>query len=51
MNHKPYKIVGICGSLRAKSTNLGALKYAGQTLINKGAQFEILNYNDFPVYI
>ena len=45
-----YKIVGICGSLRAKSTNLTALKLAGETLQSNNVDFEILNYNDLPVY-
>ena len=45
-----YKIVGICGSLRAKSTNLTALKIAGEALQSQNVVFEILNYNDFPVY-
>ena len=45
-----YKIVGICGSLRAKSTNLTALKLAGETLQGSNVNFEILNFNDLPVY-
>ena len=45
-----YKVVGICGSLRAKSTNLTALKIAGEALSVHNVVFEILNYNDFPVY-
>ena len=45
-----YKIVGICGSLRAKSTNLTALKIAGEALQAKNVVFEILNFNDLPVY-
>ena len=45
-----YKIVGICGSLRAQSTNLSALKIAGEALQSKNIEFEILNYADLPVY-
>ena len=45
-----YRIVGICGSLRAKSTNLTALKIAGEALQGQNVDFEILNYNDLPVY-
>jgi NAD(P)H-dependent FMN reductase len=45
-----YKIVGICGSLRAKSTNLTALKIAGEALIAKNVDFEILSYTDLPIY-
>jgi len=45
-----FKVLGICGSLRAKSTNLTALKIAGDALSAHKVVFEILNYNDLPIY-
>ena len=47
---KVYKVLGICGSLRAKSLNLGALKYAGSVLPTDRATFEIAYFADIPVY-
>ena len=47
---KVFKIVGISGSLRAKSLNLAALKYAGHHLTPGRATFEIAYYADVPVY-
>ncbi len=51
MESRPaYKIVGICGSLRKASTNLSALKYAGEVLTGHQVEFELISYSDLPVY-
>ena len=47
---KVHKIVGICGSLREKSTNLAILKLLGEQLPADKFSFEIINYKDFTVY-
>ncbi|MEO7241550.1 MAG: NAD(P)H-dependent oxidoreductase [Variovorax sp.] len=46
---KPRKILGICGSLRAKSYNMYALKTAGR-LMPEGMSLEIVDYADIPLY-
>ena len=43
------KIVGICGSLRAKSFNLSALHAAG-SLMPEGMSMEIAPLHDLPMY-
>ena len=43
------KIVGICGSLRAKSFNLSALETAGG-LMPEGMTLEIAPLHDLPMY-
>ncbi|GAA4201300.1 NAD(P)H-dependent FMN reductase [Pedobacter jeongneungensis] len=46
---KIRKIVGLCGSLRKGSYNAMLLKVAGG-LIPEGIEFEIVTYDDVPVY-
>jgi len=46
---KSYKILGISGSLRAKSYNHMALKAAEQ-LMPEGMTLEIVDYADIPLY-
>lgn len=46
---KTYKILGICGSLRAKSYNHFALKAAAQ-LMPEGMSLQIADYSDIPLY-
>lgn len=46
---KNKKIVGLCGSLRKGSYNALLLKFAG-SLIPEGIDFEIISFNDLPVY-
>jgi chromate reductase len=46
---KNRKIVGLCGSLRKGSYNAMLLKIAGD-LIPEGIQFEIVAFDDIPVY-
>ena len=52
---KVYKVLGISGSLRAKSLNLAAIEYAG-TVIPEGIfheerfVLEIADYADIPIY-
>lgn len=46
---KNRKIVGLCGSLRKGSYNAMLLKVAGG-LIPEGFEFEIVAYDDIPVY-
>lgn len=46
---KNRKIVGLCGSLRKGSYNAMLLKFAG-TLVPEGTEFEIVSYDDVPVY-
>jgi len=43
------RILGICGSLRQKSTNLVALKTAGE-LMPAGMKLEITGIGDLPLY-
>jgi len=43
------KIVGLCGSLRKGSYNAMLLKVAGD-LLPEGIEFEIVSYDDIPVY-
>lgn len=43
------KFVGICGSLRAKSTNLGLLRAAAANLPD-GVSMEIVDLSDIPLY-
>ena len=47
---KQYKVLGISGSLRAKSLNLSAIKYAGTVMPADRMTLEIANFADFPVY-
>jgi chromate reductase, NAD(P)H dehydrogenase (quinone) len=44
-----YSILGICGSLRAKSVNLAALKAAGEVM-PAGMTMKIANIADLPMY-
>lgn len=44
-----YSILGICGSLRAKSINLAALKAAGEAM-PAGMTMKIANIADLPMY-
>lgn len=46
---KNYKILGISGSLRAKSYNHMALKSA-QQLMPEGMTLEVIDYSDIPLY-
>lgn len=46
---KTYKILGICGSLRAKSYNHFALKAAAQ-FMPEGMTLTIADYSDIPLY-
>ncbi|RDC55716.1 NAD(P)H-dependent oxidoreductase [Pedobacter chinensis] len=46
---KNRKIVGLCGSLRKGSYNAMLLKFAG-TLIPEDIDFEIVSFDDVPVY-
>jgi len=46
---KNRKIVGLCGSLRKGSYNSMLLKVAGN-LLPDGIEFEIISYDDIPVY-
>ena len=50
VENKVIKVVGISGSLRKASTNTAAIKYAGSLLPADRFSFEVLNYNDLPVY-
>lgn len=43
------KIVGICGSLRTKSVNMGLLR-AAATIAPKGIEVKILSIQDIPMY-
>ncbi|RYD77396.1 MAG: NAD(P)H-dependent oxidoreductase, partial [Sphingobacteriales bacterium] len=43
------KIVGLCGSLRKGSYNAMLLKLAG-TLLPQDVDFEIISFDDIPVY-
>ena len=45
----PFKVLGLCGSLRQKSYNLIALKTAGE-LMPAGMKLEITRYDDLPIY-
>ena len=47
---KVYKVLGISGSLRAKSLNLAAVKYAGTVFPEGRMTLEIAHYADIPVY-
>lgn len=44
-----YSILGICGSLRAKSLNMAALKAAGE-LMPAGMTMKIATIGDLPIY-
>lgn len=44
------KVLGICGSLRQKSTNLAALKHMGELMSAAGMKLEILSIADIPLY-
>ena len=44
-----YSILGLCGSLRAKSLNLAALKAAGEQM-PEGMTMTIANYSELPIY-
>jgi chromate reductase len=44
-----YDIVGICGSLRRKSTNMAALRTAGE-LMPAGMKLRIVQIGDLPLY-
>jgi len=46
---KNRKIVGLCGSLRKSSYNAMLLKTAG-SLLPEGIEFEIISFDDIPVY-
>lgn len=46
---KNKKIVGLCGSLRKGSYNAKLLKIAG-SLLPEGIEFEIVSFDDIPVY-
>ena len=43
-----YKVIGISGSLREKSTNKAAIKLAAT--LNPRLTIELADINDFPVY-
>ena len=43
-------MLGISGSLRVKSLNLAALKYAGSVLPSEKMSLEIANFADIPIY-
>jgi chromate reductase len=45
----PLKILGLCGSLRAQSFNLAALKAAGE-LMPEGMQLDIGSIRELPLY-
>ncbi|HET7764760.1 MAG TPA: NAD(P)H-dependent oxidoreductase [Burkholderiales bacterium] len=45
----PFKVLGLCGSLRQKSYNLIALKTAGE-LMPAGMKLEITRFDDLPIY-
>lgn len=45
----PIKVLGICGSLRKKSTNLGLLKYARDNA-PKGLEVKIADLAEVPFY-
>ncbi|MDN3585114.1 NAD(P)H-dependent oxidoreductase [Pedobacter aquatilis] len=47
---KNKKIVGLCGSLRKGSYNAKLLKIAGD-LLPEGIEFQIISFDDVPVYI
>ena len=47
---KVYKVLGISGSLRVKSLNLAAIKYAGTVIPEGRMVLEIASYADIPVY-
>jgi len=47
---KVFKVLGLSGSLRAKSLNLAALKYASTVIPEGRSTFEIAEYADIPVY-
>ncbi len=44
-----HKVVGICGSLRKQSTNMMALRLAGQIMQPK-MKLDILPWGDVPIY-
>lgn len=44
-----HKVVGICGSLRKQSTNMMALKVAGQIMQPK-MKLDIINWGEVPIY-
>ncbi|TKB07127.1 NADPH-dependent FMN reductase [Desulforhopalus sp. IMCC35007] len=46
---KPLHILGICGSLRRNSTNLGLLRYA-QVNAPEGLKIELADLKDVPFY-
>ncbi len=45
----PFKVLGLCGSLRQKSYNMIALKTAGE-LMPAGMKLEITAFADLPIY-
>ena len=47
---KVFKVLGISGSLREKSFNLAALKYAGTVMPADRMVLQIAEYADIPVY-
>lgn len=44
-----YSIIGLCGSLRAKSFNLAALKTAGEVM-PAGMTLTMATFDDMPIY-
>lgn len=44
------RILGICGSLRAKSMNMAALRKAGELMAGIGMTLEIMSLADIPMY-
>jgi chromate reductase len=46
---KPLHVLGICGSLRRNSTNLGLLRYA-QVNAPEGIKIELADIRDMPFY-
>jgi chromate reductase len=46
---RPLKVLGICGSLRSKSTNMNLLRYA-QANAPSGMQIEIADLSAVPLY-
>ena len=44
-----YKVLGICGSLRAKSVNRNALRAASEVM-PEGMQLTIASYDAIPLY-
>ena len=50
MNLPAVKVLGICGSLRASSMNMSALKYMASQAQALGMDFEIADVRDVPFF-